>query len=82
MPSNVRPICKCDPVKPRGRYELEAHRVVRALRRAARLTQEALAAHLDHDASTIADWEHGRSRVPAYALLALEELALARRSGT
>jgi DNA-binding transcriptional regulator YiaG len=77
MSDNLRPIVKCSPEGIRGKFEKEARNTFRALRRAAGLSQSALATRIECDQASVENWEAGRSRVPGWALLAVELIALA-----
>lgn len=78
MESKLRPLVTCAPGETRGTYEREARGRFIAARRALGLSQLGAAARLEVDRSTVEDWERGAARVPAWALLAVEQ----RRTGT
>jgi DNA-binding transcriptional regulator YiaG len=82
MAGNLRPIAKCSPHELRGKCEREASNVLRSLRRSVGLSQAAFAERIACDKASVENWERRRRRVPAFALLAAEELALDEETGT
>lgn len=83
MPTKLRPLAKCDPVKLRETRE-EANRCAvaqfMAARRALEWTQLDAAVHLGVDCSTVENWERGKCRIPAEAVVRMRQVAFGRTS--
>lgn len=73
--SKLRLLAPCRPATLRELRELAARRRFRELRVACFRTQLAAAVFLDVDDSSVERWESGASKVPGWALVALEQLA-------
>jgi DNA-binding transcriptional regulator YiaG len=75
MKANLRPVAACRPANVRELRELAAQRRFRELRVARFRTQLDCAVWLGVDDSSVERWESGASKVPGWALVALEREA-------
>lgn len=75
MSEKLRPLAKTKPAELRESWELDALRRFRELRLKRYRSQIECALALGVDDSTIDRWESGASKVPGWALLALERTA-------
>lgn len=72
---NLRPVAKCTPEQLRESCERETCAEFVAARQALGLTQLELSIRLGVDRATVENWERGATRLPGWAIRALERLA-------
>jgi len=75
MPATLRPVAKCSPKELREASERAGRALFIAARHSRGWTQLEASTRLGVDRASVENWERGATRVPLWALLALERLA-------